>query len=63
MKAKKGCKIKRKVDLENGDRLVNMFDYVCSRVDWGKSFLNAEAVTCMNTLFIELGKDNRIIKP
>ena len=52
----------RKVDLENGDRLVNMFDYVCSRVDWKKSYLDAEAVTCMNTLFIELGKDTRIIK-
>ena len=63
MKEKMGCKIERKVNLENGDRLVNMFDYLCSRVDWGKSFLNAEAVTCMNTLFIELGKDTRIIKP
>lgn len=63
MKSKKGCKIERKVDLDNGDRLVNYFDYLCSRVDWAKSYLDAEAVTCMNTLFIELGKDTRIIKP
>lgn len=62
MRAKAGCKIERKVDLENGDTLCNMFDYLCSRVDWGKSYLNAEAVTCMNTLFIELAKDKRIIK-
>ena len=62
MKPKKGCKIIRKVDLENGDRLINMFDYLCSRVDWDKSYLDAEAVTCMNTLFIELEKDKRIIK-
>ena len=63
MKARTGCKIERKVDLENGDRLVNMFDYLCSRVNWGKSYLDAKAVTCMNTLFIELGKDERIVKP
>jgi len=40
-----------------------MFDYLCSRVNWGKAALDAEAVTCMNTLFVELGKDKRIIKP
>jgi hypothetical protein len=52
-----------KVDLKNGDTLVNMFDYLCSKVPWGKSFLDSEAIVCMNTLFIELGKDTRIIKP
>ena len=52
-----------KVDLKNGDTLVNMFDYLCSKVDWKKSFLDSEAIVCMNTLFIELGKDTRIIKP
>ena len=52
-----------KVDLENGDTLFNMFDYLCSKVNWGKSNLDAEAVTCMNTLFMELRKDERIIKP
>jgi len=39
-----------------------MFDYLCSKVNWGNSFLDAEAVSCMNTLFIELRKDKRIIK-
>jgi hypothetical protein len=52
-----------KVDLENGDTLVNMFDYLCSRVNWGKSALDNQGITCMNTLFIELAKDKRIIKP
>jgi len=52
-----------KVDLEKGDTLCNMFDYLCSRVNWAKSFLDNEGVVCMNTLFIELGKDKRIIKP
>ena len=52
-----------KVNLKDGDTLCNMFDYLCSRVNWGKSALDAEGITCMNTLFIELGKDKRIIKP
>lgn len=52
-----------KVDLQNGDTLCNMFDYLCSRVNWGKEALDSEAVTCMNTLFVELEKDKRIIKP
>ena len=52
-----------KVDLENGDTLVNMFDYLCSKVNWGKTALDDKAITCMNTLFVELGKDKRIIKP
>jgi hypothetical protein len=56
-------KIIRTVDLENGDTLVNMFDYLCSKVDWGKSNLDGNAVCCMNTLFLELGKDKRKIKP
>ncbi len=51
-----------KVNLE-GDTLCNMFDYLCSRVNWGKSALDNEGIKCMNTLFLELGKDTRIIKP
>jgi hypothetical protein len=53
----------KKVDLDNGDTLFNMLDYLCSRVDWGKSALDNEAIVCMNTLFIELRKDTRKIKP
>lgn len=51
------------VDLKNGDTLVNMFDYLCSKVNWGKSQLDNDSIICMNTLFIELGKDKRKIKP
>ena len=51
------------VDLENGDTLVNMFDYLCLKVNWGKSALDNDGIICMNTLFIELGKDKRKIKP
>jgi hypothetical protein len=52
-----------KVDLENGDTLYNMFDYLCSKVNWRKSFLDNKAIVCMNTLFIELRKNKEIIKP
>jgi len=52
-----------KVDLENGDTLANMFDYLCSKVNWAKAALDSNAITCMNTLFIELRQDTRIIKP
>ena len=51
------------VDLENGDTLLNMFDYLCSKVDWGKSALDNKAIVCMTTLFLELRKNNRKVKP
>ena len=51
-----------KVDLQNGDTLHNMFDYLCSKVDWGKASLDNDAINCMNILFEELGKDTRKIK-
>lgn len=38
--------------------LYEMFDYLCSKVDWGKSFLDNTAVVCMNKLFIELKKND-----
>lgn len=50
------------IDLDNAT-LFQMFDYLCSKVDWGKSWLDADAVVCMNTLFKELRNDTRIIKP
>lgn len=52
-----------KVDLENGDTLFNMLNYLCSRVNWGNVALDATAIQCMNRLFIELRNDTRIIKP
>jgi hypothetical protein len=55
-------KKKYKVDLVNGDTLLNMFDYLCSKVDWGRSALDNDAINCMNILFTELRKDKTIIK-
>jgi hypothetical protein len=52
-----------KINLDEGDTLENMFDYFCSKIDFGKSFLDNAAIVCMNTLFMELRKDKRIIKP
>jgi len=51
------------VNLEKGDRLVTMLNYLCSKINFAKSNIDAESVTCMNTLFLELEKDTRIIKP
>ena len=39
---------------ENEATLFEMFDYLCSKVDFGKAALDSAAVVCMNTLFIEL---------
>lgn len=52
-----------KIDFEKGDTLKNMLDYLCSKVDWGKTALDNSGIRCMNILFLELGKDKRIIKP
>lgn len=41
---------------EEKDTLFNMFDYLCSKVNWGKSHLDATGIQCMNTLFLELRK-------
>jgi len=49
-------------DFENGDTLFNMFDYFCSRIDFGKSALDNSAIVCMNTLFQELRKQTEKIK-
>ena len=54
--------LKTKIDLKNGATLFEMFDYLCSRVDWGKSALDNKAIVCMNQLFIELRKDTTKIK-
>ena len=50
------------IDLNKGATLVEMFDYLCSKVNWGKAVLDSEAITCMNTLFIELKKQKEVIK-
>ena len=48
-----------KVELPEKPTLVEMFDYFCSKIDFGKAFLDNEAIRCMNKLFIELRKDDR----
>ncbi len=46
-------------DISNEEEatLFEMFDYLCSKVDWGKSFLDNTAIVAMNKLFIILHKD------
>ena len=39
--------------------MFQMLEYLCSKVNWGKSAIDADAVWCMNTLFMELRKDKR----
>jgi len=51
-----------KVDISNGDTLYNMFNYLCSKINFAKSNLDNEAIVCMNTLFIELRKQKEIVK-
>lgn len=53
---------KKKVNLDRGATLFEMFDYLCSKVDWGKAALDADAIVCMDQLFKELRKDVRKIK-
>ncbi len=50
---------KKNLSKEKEATLDEMFDYLCSKVDWSKSFLDATAVVCMNKLFTELKKDDR----
>lgn len=51
-------------NLSNCDEatLFEMFDYLCSKTDFGKSFLDSAAVRCMNQLFLELKKQDKKIK-
>ena len=48
---------KEKITLTEKPTLYEMFDYLCSKVNWGKTNLDCDAVVAMNKLFIELGKD------
>ena len=47
---------------ENEATLFEMLDYLCSKIDFGKSALDNTAVGCMNRLFIELRKNNEKIE-
>jgi len=52
-------KPKKDLSLESEATLEEMFDYLCSKIDFGKSFLDNTAVVCMDKLFKELKKDER----
>jgi hypothetical protein len=36
------------------ESLIEKWDYLCTKINWGASFLDAKAVQCMNELGIEL---------
>lgn len=42
--------------------LFEMFDYFCSKMDFGKSYMDNVAICCMNRLFLELRKQTDKIK-
>jgi hypothetical protein len=46
---------------EESATLLEMFDYLCCKIDFGHSFLDSTAVVCMNKLFIELRKQKEKI--
>ena len=39
---------KQTINLDEPVTLCEMFDYLCSRVNWGKAALDADAINCMN---------------
>ena len=51
-------KSKKDLSKEKEATLFEMFDYLCSRVDFSKVSLDSASIVSMNTLFIELEKDN-----
>ena len=46
----------KNLDSEKEATLFEMLDYFCSKIDFGKTFLDSTAVRCMDTLFGELRK-------
>ena len=53
---------KKDLSKEKEATLFEMLDYLCSKIDFGKSALDNTAIVCMNRLFIELRKDEKKIK-
>jgi hypothetical protein len=45
-----------KVVLSDKNTLLEMLDYFCSKINFEKSTFDADAMACMNRLFIELRK-------
>lgn len=52
-------KARKNLSKEKEATLFEMLDYLCSKVDFGKSFLDSTAIVCINKLFIELRKDKK----
>ena len=56
------AKAKKNLSNETEATLFEMFDYFCSKMDFGKSFMDNTAISCMNRLFLELRKQTEKIK-
>ena len=56
------AKSKKDLSKEKEATLFEMFDYLCSRVDFSKAFLDGASIVSMNALFIELEKDTKKYK-
>jgi hypothetical protein len=58
---KRGGKMAETKNLTNEKEATffEMLDYLCSRIDFGKSHLDATSIRCMNILFTELRKDKK----
>ena len=46
--------MKKDLSKEKEATLFEMFEYLCSKIDFGKSFLDYTASVCMNNLFKKL---------
>jgi len=53
------AKAQKDLSNEKEATLYEMLDYLCSKIDFGKSALDNTAIVCMNNLFIELRKDTK----
>ena len=49
----------KNISSEKEATLFEMLDYLCSKVNFGGSFLDSTAVNSMNILFTELRKDDK----
>ena len=49
----------KNISNEKEATLFEMLDYLCSKINFGASFLDSTAVNSMNILFTELRKDNK----
>ena len=55
----KGVSSVKDISSESEATLYEMYDYLCSKINFGKSFLDAVAIRAMNNLFTVLCKDKK----